>query len=280
VVFAGRLTDPPSLRLAGMMAASFCLIASGGYALNDLLDRERDRHHPVKRRRPLASGQIRAPAALALGIACIAGGLLLAARVQRAAPPLELHGPASAGPLSWAAAYLGLTLVYSTVLKHVVVLDVLALGAAFVLRVVAGAAALQLLPSRWLMICSFCLALFFALGKRRSELAQLGAATRNSRTMLVPYRLSALDALLFVAAILSVGSYVLYTLADDTVAHVGSRNLLYTAPIVAWLVARHRQQVRESRGSDPVAMLLGDRLVVAAFLLWCAVVLAVVYKPW
>jgi 4-hydroxybenzoate polyprenyltransferase len=279
VVFAGRLADPPSLRQACLMAASFCLLASGGYALNDLLDRERDRHHPKKRDRPLASGRLRAPAALALGVVCAAGGLLLAALVQRDAPPLAQHGPASVGPASWAALYLGLTLVYSAALKRVVVLDVLALASAFVLRAVAGAAALQLPPSRWLLVCSFFLALFLALGKRRTELAQLGAATRDSRPMFVPYRLPALDRLLVAAAFLAVGSYVLYTLADDTLAHVGSRRLLLTAPLVAWLVARHREQLRTARGGDPVAMLLGDRPVVAVFLLWCAAVLLIVYRP-
>lgn len=280
VVFAGRLTDPPSLRLAGLMTASFCLLASGGYALNDVIDRERDRHHPEKRKRPLASGRLGVSAALALALACALGGLALAAVVQHDAPPLAQHGPASVGPLTWAALYLLLTLVYTAVLKRVIVLDVLALASAFVLRAVAGSAALQLLPSNWLLVCSFFLALFLALGKRRTELAQLGDATRDSRPMLVPYRVPALESLLSVAAILAVGSYVLYTLADDTLAHVGSRHLLYTAPLVAWLVMRHRIQVRAAHGGDPVAMLLGDRLVVAVFLLWCVCVLLVIYKPW
>lgn len=278
LVFAGRLTDPPSLALAGWLTLAFCLLASGGYALNDLLDRERDRHHPRKQQRPLASGRLGGGAALLLGSACAAGGLLLAASVGQQAPPLAAHGLASVGPLAWAATYLALTLLYSAVLKHIVVLDVLALAAAFVLRAVAGSAALQLLPSRWLLVCSFCLALFLALGKRRTELAQLGAAAWESRPVLVPYRVPVLDGLLAGAGALAVGSYVLYTLADDTLAHVGSRRLLYTAPLVAWLVARHRVQLRAGRGSDPVAMLLGDRLVVAVFLAWCVAVLAIVYR--
>jgi 4-hydroxybenzoate polyprenyltransferase len=279
LVFAGRLADPPSLALAGTMMASFCLLASSGYAFNDVLDRRRDRHHPAKRGRPVASGRVGNGVALGVGAACAAAGLLLAAHVQRRAPPVFEHGLSSLGPLAWALAYLALALTYSVLLKRLVVVDALALACCFTLRAVAGSAALQLQPSRWLILCGFCLALFLAFGKRRTEVARLGATQLDSRPMLVPYRLSALDAAVDVAALVSVLGYVLYSLADDTVAHVGSRHLLLTAPLVAWLVARHRKLLRTGRGSDPVAMLLGDRLVVAVFLLWCAGVLAVVYGP-
>jgi 4-hydroxybenzoate polyprenyltransferase len=277
LVFAGRLADLPSLALAGTMLASFCLLASSGYALNDVLDRRHDRHHPAKRGRPVAAGRMGVGVALGVAVACAAAGLLLAAHVQRRAPPVFDHGLSSRGPLDWALAYLALTLAYSVLLKRLVVVDVLALACCFILRAVAGSAALQLQPSRWLMLCGFCLALFLAFGKRRTEVARLGATQHDSRPMRVPYGLAALDAAVDVAAALSVLAYVLYSLADDTVAHVGSRRLLWTAPLVAWLVARHRAQLRTGRGGDPVAMLLGDRLVVAVFLLWCAGVLAVVY---
>jgi 4-hydroxybenzoate polyprenyltransferase len=280
LVFAGRLLDLPSLRLSLLAAAAFCLLASAGYVLNDLHDAAFDRHHPLKSGRPLARGGVARGGAVALLLACLAGGLLLAAWLERLAPPPAAGGLLRAGPLAWCLVYVALTALYTLLLKRLVVLDVIALALGFLLRAGAGSAALQLAPSRWLLICGFCLALFLAAGKRRLELAQLGRASAQTRPMLAAYTPASLDALVDGSALLCVGSYVAYGAAPDTVAHVGSRALLLTAPLVALLVWRHRRRLRRGEGRDPVEMLLSDPASIAGFLLWTAGVLLVIYRPW
>lgn len=281
LAFSGRLADPPSVRAALLMVAAFCLLASGGYAWNDLRDAAADRRHPVKARRPVASRRVPAAVAGGLGAAALAAGLALGWLVERDAPPLDRGGPAALGPLDCCLAYVGLTVAYSLVLRRVAGLDVAALAAGFVLRAWAGSAALQLEPSRWLLACSFCLALFLALGKRRLEASQLGAATGATRPALAGWSVAALDRLVDLAAVLAGASYVAYALAPDTRPKVGGAWLLLSAPIVLWLVARVRGRLRRDAASDPVELLLRDRVALAGLLAWAVVALAVVYRrPW
>lgn len=281
LAFAGRLTDPPALRLAALTAAAFCLLASGGYALNDLVDAASDRLHPGKAGRPLSSGRLPRPAAAALGLACLGAGLWLGAAAAREAPPLSTAGLAALDPLDWCLAYLGLTASYTLLLRRVPVLDVLALAAGFVLRAWAGSAALQLVPSRWLLACSFCLALFLAVAKRRLEASQLGPATRGTRPALAALPLAALDRALDVSAALAALAYVAYTVAPDTRAKVGGAWLALSLPPALGLLARARARVRRDAASDPVELLLRDPPTLAGFAAWLALVLAVVYRsPW
>ncbi len=281
LVFSGRLLDPPSLSSALLMAAAFCLLASGGYAWNDLHDEAADRGHPEKSRRPLPAARLPRGAAGLLGLMALAAGLSLAAQVARIAPPLGPRGLAAPGPLDWCWAYVGLTLAYTLVLRRVAGLDVLALATGFVLRAWAGSAALQLEPSRWLLACSFCLALFLALGKRRLEASRLGAATGATRPALAGWSVATLDRLVDGAALLAGASYVAYALASDTRAKVGGAWLLVSAPIVLWLVWRVRGRLRRDAAADPVELLLRDRVALAGLLAWTLLVLAVVYRrPW
>jgi len=275
LVFAGRLEDPASLRAELLMAAAFCLLASGGYALNDLRDQPADRLHPAKAGRPLPSGALPRRAALGLGLACIAAGLGLGWVVQRLAPPAGAGGLAAVGPLGWCVAYLALTGAYTVWLRAIAGLDVLALAAAFVLRAYAGSAALQLLPSDWLVACGACLALFLALGKRRLEVSQVGAAARPA---LAPWDPAVLDRLVDLSALAAGASYVVYTVAPVTAAKVGGPGLLASAPLVAWLLYRARGRLRRDEASDPVELLLRDRPTLLGFLAWTLVVLAVIYR--
>lgn len=281
VVFAGRLADPPSLRAALLMAAAFCLLASGGYVLNDWHDRRADGGHPAKAGRPLAAGALSPAAAVALALPCLAGGLWLGWQVQQLAPPLAEHGLRSVGPFAWCVAYLALAGAYTLVLRAVAGLDVLALAAAFVLRAYAGSAALQLVPSHWLVVCGACLALFLALGKRRLEASQLGAAAGRARPALLRWSPALLDRLVDASALLSGATFVVYAAAPDTAAKVGGRGLLVSAPMVLWLLWRARGRLRRDAASDPVELLLRDGPTLLGFLAWTLVVLAVVYRqPW
>ncbi|MGQ0553513.1 MAG: UbiA prenyltransferase family protein [Planctomycetota bacterium] len=295
LVFAGRLVDPPSLRLSGLMVAAFCLLASAGYLLNDLHDLRVDRLHSAHRLRPLARGALSPRAAALLAVVLLGAALLLAGFVQRRAEPLVSTGLASLGPLDWCLAYVALGAAYTLLLKRLAGIDLVALAAFFTLRACAGAAALQLAPSPWLLACASLLALFLGAGKRRLELLRLGPEAAAARPMLYPWSLPLLDRLILVLAIATVAVFAVYALADDTAAHIGSRNLVFTVPLVGWLVWRHRSRVAAAttrtarrkpgqapppRSDDPVEILLSDRPSVAAFLIWCAAVLYVVYRPW
>jgi 4-hydroxybenzoate polyprenyltransferase len=281
LAFSGRLPDPPSARSATLLAAAFCLLSSGGYAWNDLRDAAADRRHPAKAHRPLASRRLSPTLAAGLGALLLAAGLALGWRVERDAPPLGRGWLTALGPLDWCLLYVGLTVAYTLVLRRVAGLDVLALAAGFVLRAWAGSAALQLEPSRWLLACSFCLSLFLALGKRRLEASQLGAAAGATRPALAGWSVAALDRLVDLAALLAGASYVAYSLAPDTRDKVGGAWLLLSAPIVLWLVARVRGRLRRDAAADPVELLLRDRVALAGLLAWGLVALAVVYRrPW
>lgn len=280
VVFAGRLVDGASLRAEVLMAAAFCLLASAGYALNDLHDAAADAQHPAKAGRPLASRSLPRSFAWATGLACAAAGLLLGAHVQRLSPP-GATGLSAVGPFGWCLAYLALTTSYTLVLRAVAGLDVLVLAIGFVLRAYAGSAALQILPSHWLVTCGFSLALFLAMGKRRLESSQRGAEASAGRPSLAGWEPRTLDRLVDATALLAVLSYAAYTLAPDTAAKIGGRGLALTVPIVAWLVARARNRLRRDAAADPVELLLRDGPTLLGFLGWAAIVLLVVYRrPW
>ena len=276
LVFAGRLFDAASLRAELLMFTAFCLLASATYALNDLHDAAGDRAHPLKRQRPVASGALSRGAACAVAAACGAGGLLIGWHLQAVAPPFG-SGLAALGPLGFCVAYLALTAAYTFVLRGIAGLDVLALSAGFVLRAYAGSAALQLRPSHWLVICGFALALFLAAGKRRLEISQLGAAAVQGRPSLARWSLPVLDRLVEAAAALAVITYVVYSISPETAAKMGGRGLVYSAPIVAWLVARARHRVRQDAATDPVELVLRDPPTLLGLLAFSAVVLLVIY---
>ena len=277
LVFAGRLFDAASLRAELLMFAAFCLLASATYALNDLHDAAGDRTQPLKRDRPLASGALSRGAALALAATCGAGGLLLGWYLQGVAPPFG-SGLAALGPLGFCGLYLLLTATYTFVLRSIAGLDLLALATGFVLRAYAGSAALQLRPSHWLVICGFALALFLAAGKRRLELSQVGAPALAGRPSLARWSLPVLDRVLEAAAALAVITYVVYTISPETEAKMGGRGLVWSAPIVAVLVARARNRLRRDAAADPVELVLRDLPTLLGLLAYAAVVFVVIYR--
>jgi hypothetical protein len=253
LVFAGLLADTISVRLAAQAALAFLLVAAAGDAFGVAA---------VRRSLPIAS----------LATGCALAGLALATWTQHLAPPLGTYGVRAVGPLGWASALLALSVVDSLLLRMWVPADALAVASGYVLRAAGGAAALQLLPSRWLVLCSFLLGLFVGLG-RHGWKPDPDARRPGSRRP-GAQRMSSLVGALAVAA------FVIYSLQPETQASVGSRDLLWTAPLVALLVARHREHIRLSFGRDPLELLLRDRLALGTFLLWIAAVLFVVYRRW
>ncbi len=221
LVFARRFHGPGAgafilLSVAGF--AVFCAASSAAYLLNDVLDAEADRRHPLKRLRPVASGALAARRALGVGA-------LLAAGAVAAGFSLGLPFGATV------VAYLGLQVAYTLVLKHVVILDVLCIAASFVLRAGAGALVIGVEFSHWLLICAAFLALFLALAKRRHELVEVADAS-NHRRSLADYTPQMLDQMIAVVTASTLMGYALYTIDRETVAKFGTDNLKFTIPFV------------------------------------------------
>ncbi len=267
LLFAKRVADPRSLLLALAAVVAFCLVASASYLGNDLADRERDRVHPTKRLRPIAAGELAPGWASGLAAALALGGLLLAYAI----------GPAF---LACAAGYLALQVAYSTVLKRVAILDVFAIGAGFVLRVVAGAEAISAPVSNWLYLCTLLLALFLALEKRRAELLLLTGEAARHRAILAGYNVGLLDQLVSISAAVTVLAYSLYTLAPDTIAKFGTDRLKYTIPFVLFGLFRYLYLVHlRSEGGQPERVLVTDPPTQLNLLAYVAVVVWAIYTP-
>jgi 4-hydroxybenzoate polyprenyltransferase len=254
------------LAAALLAAAAFCLMSSAVYAINDCIDRARDREHPGKRARPVASGEIG-----------IRSAWLFAALLAGAA--LCLGWMASSTVAAILAAYAVLNLGYSLGLKRIPVLDVSIIASGFMLRILAGTLGLGIEPSRWLLFCGFLLTLFLGFAKRRAELAGLGGADGGAgrhRPVLESYSLPFLDAMVLICAGGSVLAYGLYTVSPDTLAQHGA----YLTPTLPWVlfgVIRYLYRLhRRGGGGDPATELLRDPWMLAAAAGWLATVLLLI----
>lgn len=263
LLFGHAWSDSDTVLAVLLVAAAFSLSASGVYVINDLADRERDRLHPKKRHRPLASGAVGVVPALFLAAVCVAVGLLLAAQVSW--PALAIIG-----------LYLGLNVGYSLGLKHVAILDVFIIAAGFMLRLLIGTWGVGIAPSDWLFLCGLMLTLFLGFAKRRAELAALEEGAGNHRKVLDDYDTTLLDQLITVCAAAAIVSYSLYTVSAETVEMHGSNRLIFTVPLVVYGIFRYQFLLhRRGGGGDPTAELLSDRHLLAAGALWLLTVLAV-----
>jgi len=244
----------------------FCLVSSGVYIFNDLRDREADRNHPVKCGRPFASGALGVRAGVLAGVSLLVFGLAGAAFTG-------IHF------FACVAAYLLLQVAYTLLLKKIALVDVVVIAAGFVLRAAAGAAALDARISHWLLACTFLLALFLALCKRRHEKRLLGADGGAHRKALAGYHGPALDAMVFVCAAAVVVFYGAYTLLPETCARFNTNRLGLTIPCVALGVARYVWLVyRGNAGGSPERVLLTDPPMLAIMAAYAAVALAVMVK--
>ncbi|MEP7028194.1 MAG: decaprenyl-phosphate phosphoribosyltransferase [Candidatus Eisenbacteria bacterium] len=271
VVFAGMLADPRALHNAALGFVAFSLLSGAVYLFNDLRDVEADRLHPRKRNRPIASGRLSVGAAWA-GLSVV---VLLAAAIT------WVLGPWFAAT---AASYLVLNLAYSLWLKHVVLVDVMAIASGFVLRAIAGVELLRPLRlevelSPWLLVCTFFLALLMACGKRRQELLRQDAAVAEGRRrVLLSYNEPFLDTLVTVCAATTLVSYAIYTIWPGTVEKFHTTALLWTVPFVAYGVFRYLWLTRVGdEGEDPSATVIADRPMIVAVLLWLLTVAVVLY---
>ncbi len=255
--FTPAALEASGLARTALAVAAFCLLSGAVYVVNDWCDREADRAHPEKRHRPLATGSISPAAALAF-----AGSLIAAAGL--ALVPL----PATVG--LFAALYFVLNLLYSLKLKHVAILDVLIIAAGFVVRVEAGAAAIAVRPTVWIIVCTFLLALFLALAKRRDDLAH--TVGESHRPSLAGYNLRFIDAALGMVLGALFVSYLIYTVDSEVTARYGTDQLYLTAPFVAAGVLRYLQvTLVEERSGSPTDIVMSDPFLIVAVLGWVAV---------
>ena len=245
---------------------AFCLASSGVYIINDLFDREQDRRHPVKCRRPLAAGTVSVNAAVALAVLLGFGAIALALLASPAAAWIIL-------------AYWVLNAAYSTSLKHMVLLDVFAIAGGFMLRIFAGTLGVGIAPSEWLVLCGLMLTLFLGFTKRRAEIMALervdGAQAPGShRRVLDHYTPALLDKMIGISASAVIISFSLYTMSPATVELHGTSHLIYTVPFVLYGVFRYIYLLHEQRaGGDTASDLLRDKHLLVTVAAWFGVTL-------
>ncbi len=257
-LFSGHALDPAALGRSALAAAAFCLAASAGYLVNDVLDRDADRADPVKRLRPIAAGELAGPTALLAAVLLLGAAVVAAALLARAV-------------LLTMLAYVALTLLYSIALKSVPILEAMLLAAGFVVRLAAGALAIPVVISHWLVICGFLLALLLAFGKRVPELRRPALRTPA-------YPESFLRAVVTLLAGATLVAYVLYTVSAETVANIGSRALLLTAPLVLFGVLRYLLLLHRDGAQDPAATLLTDRPLLLTVIAWALLAAIIVTR--
>jgi 4-hydroxybenzoate polyprenyltransferase len=267
VVFGGRLLEPPAVAIAAAAFVIFCARSGAVYLFNDVADREADRNHPLKRERPIASGQLPTTSAVTAGVVLGAGGVAAAFAIS--APFGVIAG-----------AYVAALLLYSVALKHVVIVDVLMIAAGFVLRAVAGAVAVTVPIGNWLIVCTTLLALFLALSKRRHELTLLAEGATDHRPILEEYSPYLLDQMIGVVTSSTLIAYTVYATSPDTAARLGTPKLGLTIPFVLYGIFRYLYLVHQKRGGgSPAAMLLTDRPLLGCVALWAASVIVLMYTP-
>ena len=264
LVFSQRLFTA-SLWPALAAFAIFCALSGAIYLLNDVADRDKDRLHPRKRERPIASGLLAVPVALGGALALVVAALVAAFALS---PRFAVV----------AVTYVGLLSLYSVTLKHVVIVDVLTVASGFVLRAVGGALAIDVDISGWLLICTILIALFLALGKRRHEYLTLEGEAARHRPILAEYSAGLLDQMIAMVAASTVTAYALYTISPETVAKFHTHLLPATLPFVLYGIFRYLYLLyRRQLGGNPSELFLNDRALLLNTLGWIAAVLLIIY---
>jgi 4-hydroxybenzoate polyprenyltransferase len=265
LIFGQRLLDPGAVLYSMAAFAVFCALSGVVYLVNDVADRAADRQHPLKRLRPIASGEV--PVRAALGLALVLGaGALTAAFLLR----FEF------GVI--AAAYVAMLGLYSGPLKHIVIIDVLTIAIGFVLRAAAGAIVIAEPVSHWLLIVTILLALFLALSKRRHELVLLADGATSHRRILQEYSPYLLDQMISVVTASTLVAYAFYTVSPETIQKFNTDRLGLTLPFPLYGIFRYLYLVHQKEGGgSPSDMLLNDKPLLACVALWAITVAVIIY---
>jgi len=265
LIFSKHMFDWRYLSLVGIGFICFCAVASGAYVMNDLRDCDRDRQHPLKSQRPLPAGRVSQGTAVALALALMASGLAGAFRLDLAFAALT-------------CIYLALQVAYTFWLKEVVILDVMAIAAGFVIRAGAGGVVIGVPVSPWLIICTFLLMMFLGFSKRRHELILLEGRATDHRASLKEYSPYFLDQMIAVVTASTVVAYAIYTVSPEVREKLGTDKLYLTIPFVLFGIFRYLYLVHQrEEGGNPTQLLLTDRPLLADVLLWVATVAVLLY---
>ncbi|MBI5463684.1 MAG: decaprenyl-phosphate phosphoribosyltransferase [Ignavibacteriales bacterium] len=273
LIFSMHLFELPYLVTALRALAVFCLFSSVVYVVNDIADREADRLHPIKRMRPLAASTL--SVAMALFVLCVAAAAGIAIGMS----------------LSWkfwfaAGSYVALNLAYSFGLKQLILVDVFVIATGFMLRVLAGAFAIAVVVSPWLILCTLFVSVFLAVSKRRAEiLLQSVSADFSARPVLREYDISLIDQMMTIASSGMAISYALYTVAERTVNIFGTENLIFTTVFVIFGIFRYLYLVKRHNTDDnPTHLLLTDMPMLINVMAWLVSCVLIIYfndlKSW
>lgn len=259
---SGQLFDLKKLFSGVMAFLSFCMVSSMVYIINDIRDREKDRRHPTKCRRPIAAGTVSVKSAY-----CLAVALLLVAAVCNA---LSFHW----GSTLLLVLYFVLNLGYSFGLKNIPIVDITILVSGFLIRVLYGAVVTDIVVSNWLYLTVIAVAFYFALGKRRNELRQLGDG--DTRQVLKAYPVEFLDKNMGMCLTLANVFYALWSMDKNTVSAYGN-SLVFSVPIVLLITMKYSLNVEGDSDGDPVEVLLHDKVLLVLCAVYLAVMFAILY---
>ncbi len=266
LMFSGQLLAVDSFWKVALVCLALCAASSSVYVFNDLIDCEKDRVHPTKRKRPLASGAIspRAAGVGVFGLLALSFGLVAAMKA-----PLSV----------WLmlTSFLAMNAAYTLYLKKKVIADILTIAVGYVLRVLIGGAVIGVEVTHWLLLCTFLLATFLGFSKRRYELTLLGSEARNHRPVLSLYSTEFLDQASLLTLGMTLTCYILYTIAPETIQRFGTDALVYSSLIVIFGLFRYLFLIHVKKLGSPVEVLYCDRQIVLAVALWIFYVAWVVY---
>lgn len=264
LVFAGRLADVGLCVLSLLAFVLFCGTSSAVYAFNDLIDLKADKLHPTKKLRPLPSGAVSPAAVSVIGVVLVfmSIGGAVALQVRLAAVIVTY--------------FIG-NLIYTYLLKRMVIVDVMCIAFFFVLRVIAGCVVIEVEISHWILICTGLLALFLGFNKRRHELKILSRRAHQHRSVLERYSTYFIDQMISVLTASTVVFYTLYTIDKRTVEYLGTNSLLYTVPFVYYGIFRYLYLVhKRGKGGDPTRIVLSDDKMIINLFLWFVAAAAII----
>lgn len=262
--FAGQINDEQRLLNVAVGVVIFCMAASAIYILNDWHDREADRNHPAKSTRPIASGKISSGAALAVGIVLALASTIIAWKLQ---PVL----------LVIIATYFGLNLLYSIGLKNIAVLDVSLVGSGFLLRILAGGIAGDVLISKWIVLVSFLLAVFLALAKRREDVILFEKSGEITRKSVMGYNLPYISSAITLMGGVVVVAYMMYAVSPEVVGRWGDQTYLSAIWVILGVLKYLQITLVEGKSGDPVKVLTTNHFMQFLVLCWLITLFVIIY---
>ena len=265
LIFAGEILSTENILKVIEAFVVFCLLSSGLYLFNDLKDKEKDTQHPLKKLRPIASGELPTSVVSVSIVFLFAGGLTIAWTLNYSFFIVTI-------------AFVLFNLLYTLFLKKIVIIDVMSIAISFVIRAYAGAVAISVPSSKWLLINTLLLALFLGFGKRRHELILLDDTAENHRKILTKYSPYLLDQLIGIVTASVVVMYMLYTFSPEVTTKLHTNNLFLTIPFVVYGIFRYLYLIhKEEKGGSPTNILISDIPILATVILWILTVILVLY---